>query len=58
MQEGLFVDQFIEGILITTWKNWENKYVELVPKKSNFETDINLIFCLTSGTDKYYVTKR
>lgn len=57
MQVDLFVHQFIEGKLITNWKNWENKYVELVPKESNFKTDINFIFCLTSSTDKYYVIK-
>lgn len=57
IQVGLFVHQFIEGKLITNWKYRENNYVEIVPKESNFKTDINLIFCLTSSTDKYYVTK-
>lgn len=58
MQGHLFVHQFIEGKLITNWKNWENKYVELVLKESSFKIDINFIFCLTSSTDKYYVAKR
>lgn len=54
---GLLVHQFIEGKLITDWKNWENKYVESVPMESNFKTDINFIFCLTSSTDKYCYQK-
>ena len=55
MKVGTFVHQFIEGKLITNWKNWENKNTEFVSVSVILERHRSHV--LTPNKDKILLPK-